>query len=537
MLRKLFGLAAAIALLVTGPVASAQTAPTIEVRAQSVNHLLDKAEYLGEIINQAEAGKQVLGFIQSISDEKKGIEGIDPTRPIGLTAAMTKDVVDSQVLLMIPIADEEAFVGLLSGKLSLDPKKEDGGVYSMDVPNVPAKVFFRFANKYVYVTVLDAKHLDPKKLTDPKGFFEKADDAVASAIIHLDRVPADVGKTILSQFELKATDGKLTKRDGEAEGEFRLRGWRNDRLTEALDLVIAQGKQLQVRLLVNPDKDDLTVEATFTAKPGTQLAKLLKGLDGRTGAAAGLPLPEGGLASGSVKLGLDEPSKKDFRPVLEALIKDVLDKSKDFEKQAAKMTFEAIMPTLTAGELDFALHVSSPNSKGQVSALFAMQVTEGTKIEKLAKQFAPFLPEEQGKFEFDLEKIGAITLHKATVTNADLETLFGTKHVWLGTSDSLFLFSIEPEGKAIREAAKAKSGKVAVAGIAISATQLGSFTEKALSREKLNEIATEALGKDAAKGSDAIALTVVGGDSIKVRMNVKGKAVKFGVLLDQAKKQ
>ncbi len=535
MLRKFVALVAAVVL--SASPAFAQTGPSVEVRVRSVDDLLDKVEYLGDILNQAEGGKQAVAFVQNLADAKKGIEGIDPTRPVGLYGVLTKDVVDSPAILMIPLADEAAFLELLSGKLSLDPKKGENGVYEIAVPNVPAPVFFCFANKYVYVTVQDAKHLDAKKLTSPKDFFTKTDDAVLTAQVHLDRIPADVAKVVLGQYELKAADAKKAKLPGETDGAFQFRGWQLDQLTDAVALLANHGKELNVRLVVEPKTDDLTLEATFTAKEGSPLAKLLKGLAGRTGSAAGLPLPAGGMARGSLKLGLTSEAKKDFGSVLDVLVQEFLGTKKDFELQVAKMGLEAILPTLKAGEVEFGFHVSSPDAKGHFALLAAIKVTEGMRIDKALKQFAPFVPEDQGKLEIDVEKIGSIALHKATVANPALEAVFGTKRIWIGTSETLLLVSVEPEGTAIRAAAKAVPSKVGIANASLAVSQLVAATEKGLSPEKLQALATEAFGKPTATGADAVTLTVVGGDSVKVRFNVKGKAVKFAALVDQEKKK
>src|SRR5262245_37196206 len=102
-------LSAAVAALCLAPAAFAQNAgPTVEVRVRSVNDLFAKAEYLGDILNQGEPAKQAAEFVKNLADEKKGIEGIDPARPFGLYGPLTKDVIDSPVVLMLPVADEEA---------------------------------------------------------------------------------------------------------------------------------------------------------------------------------------------------------------------------------------------------------------------------------------------------------------------------------------------------------------------------------------------------------------------------------------------
>ena len=84
-MRKLPWLAAASLLAVPIPaLAQKEAGPALEVRVRSVNDLAGKFEYLGDVVNQGEQAKQLAGLVRNLADDKKGIEGIDPARPIGL---------------------------------------------------------------------------------------------------------------------------------------------------------------------------------------------------------------------------------------------------------------------------------------------------------------------------------------------------------------------------------------------------------------------------------------------------------------------
>ena len=535
-MRKLFCLA--VTLLALPAFASAQTGPAIEVRLRSVSDLLDKVEYLGGVVNQPEPAKQVAGFVKALAEDTKGIEGIDPSRPIGLYASITKDVIDSPVVLMIPLANEEAFLGLLTGKLGLEPKKSDDGVYKLDVPNVPVPVYFRFANKYVYVTVQSAAGIDAKKLLDPKDFFATKDNAVLSAKVFMDRLPDDVKKTVLAQFELKVNDAKEQKQPGESEAQRKLRLWGLDQATAALQTVFAQGKELAVRITAEPKTDDLTLELTFSAKDGSNLAKVFRGLSGRMGAASALASKNAPLASGAVKLALSEESRKELAPVIDAVVKEALDKAKENEKGATKIALDSLVPTLKSGELETSFVVSG--DPGKLLAVAALKVVEGTGFEKTVKMFAPFIPEGTAKFEFDVKKEGGLTLHKITVPNAQLKDAFGTETIWLLTSDTLLMVSIEPDGKALSSVALALSGKGTKAGpvgVEVSIAGFVKLTESALKPEQIKDAINEAFGSGGTSGKDTFKLTVDGGETLTVRATLKGAAVKLLVLIDEAKKK
>src|SRR3954468_8005511 len=99
-------LAAVAAALLTCGIAPAQpkdAGPTIEVRLRSVNDLVDKFEYVAGLAGKEDAVKQVRELIKVLSAEGKGIEGIDPKRPIGAYATLAKEVETSPLIVMVPV--------------------------------------------------------------------------------------------------------------------------------------------------------------------------------------------------------------------------------------------------------------------------------------------------------------------------------------------------------------------------------------------------------------------------------------------------
>lgn len=540
-MRTLMWLSGVLAALlgVAGP-SPAQTdaGPALEVRVRSVSDLLDKAEYLGDLVNQAEAAKQGVAFVRGLADAKTGIEGVDPNRPFGLYGSLTPNVVDSPVVLMIPVADEKAALNLLTTRLGLDPKKADDGSYEVKVPNVPVPVYFRFAHNTLYVTAQSAKGIEPSRLIEPKDFFAGMDESVASVRVHLDRVPGDVKKTVLGQFELKVNDAKERTEPNETPAQKKLRVWALDRLMASVQSVLAGGKDLSVRLLIEPKTDDLTVEASFSASSGTELANVFRGLAGQSAKAAALSRAKAPVAAAGVRLSLPESARKDLAPVIDALIAEHLDKVKGSDRQGAKLALDAVAPTLKSGELDAGLVVTAED--GKLGLVAALGVVGGAGIEKTVKQFAPFAPEDKAKFEFDVKKAAGLAIHKVAVPNPELKTAFGTETVWLGTSDKLLAVSIEPDGKALETAAAPRLTEGATVrsplAVEVSVARVLAAVEKQLTPEKVKQLTTEAF-PDGPVGKDTATLTVEGGDALKVRFSLKGKAVKLGVLVDQEKKK
>ena len=345
----------ALAMLVPYPAFADETkpAPAIEVRVASVNELLVAAKFLGESLNQGEAAKQGVEFLKSQIDDAKGLDGIDPKRPWGLTATVTPNVIDSPVVLMIPLADRDSFLGLMKGKLNLDPKKLAGDVYEVKVPNVPVPVFFRCTKDTVLVTAMNAKSLDAEPSA---AFLSTKETSQFVARLHYDRLPADVKKVVFAQWELQANDGMRRARPGETPTETKLRQWLLEQTLPGLQSLFNDGATLSVNLDVDTPraKGELRLDARLTARPGTGLAKTLLALEGRPGVA--LPLPEARrLFTLDANLGLPDEAKKSFAPLVDALLADAVKNAPKDQQIPLQLVSDALKPTLHAGELDVRL--------------------------------------------------------------------------------------------------------------------------------------------------------------------------------------
>jgi hypothetical protein len=196
---------------------------------------------------------------------------------------------------------------------------------------------------------------------------------------------------------------------------------------------------------------------------------------------------------------------------------------------------DAFTPTLKAGVLDVGLVVSG--TVGRLTPLAAVRLAEGGKVESWVKVVAAFAPEASAKFTFDARKAGGLSLHKVVAPNPDLKAAFGTDTIWFAITDDLLLLSIESEGKVIAAAAEAKAGKVGVASANLSVARTVLAAEKGLKPELLSELAKIVFGSAGPSGKDTLRVSINGGEALKIRVGLKGKAVKFAARVDEEKKR
>ncbi len=535
-MRKLLASVALLATALFAPAAD-PVGPAVEIRIRSVNDLLEYGEYLGDIAGQGEQAKQGVAFARAVTNAKTGLEGIDPNRPIAGYALVTPDVVNTPVVIVLPVADEEMFANLLKKRLSLDVKGPTDGVYEVAVPNVPMPVFFRFANKSAYVTVRDAKNLDPKTLIPPGTLFADKDPAVMSVKVHIDRIPADVRKTVFGELEMAAAQLKTRKLDGETEAATKLKPVGLDAAVDALHAFFHDGKTLTARLIVDPKTDDLAAEVSLTAKSETTLTKLIQTVGNKPGTAGKLPAATNPLASFHTRLALPESIRDRLKPGVDALLDELVEKSDPNGRDFLKQVLDALAPTILAGELELGVQATGLDAKGAFGFAAVLKMKEAKAVEKLLLKFAPFIPEDEAKFDLLEDKVNGVSLHRVTLMNEEQTKKFGTDTVWLGVSDSLLVVTLEAkDGKVIKGIVNADGRKGPLVGGELAVSRLIPLVEKNLSPDRAKKLLADTFGKDAA-GKDTFTLSLDGGDALTLRLSAKGKAVKYLVGVDKAKKE
>ena len=532
-MRMRFLAAAALAFAAVSPALAQQPAePTIELRVRSVNDLLDRVEYVAGLAGQEEAPKQFRELVKQLSADGKGVEGIDPKRPFGVYAAMTDDVVSSPVVVMVPIADKDRFLTMLKERAGIVPEKA-GDTLKVPVPLV-GELHATFANDYLYVT-MRAADLDAKKLVSPKAFFAKDDGSVASLIVRVDRIPAEVRKVFLGQFEMKLAEERKQKPAGETDAEFKLKNMVFDAMVAGSKSLLDDCKELAVRLVIDPKTDELATEVIVTPKTGTTAAKNFASLGAKTSLPAGIVSAKNTIARAGGKIELTADLKTQLKAVVDAMVEEQLKTAGD--RAVAEKVFDAITPTLKSGELDYAIAMTGPDAKGKHSMMLAIGAKDAKEIEKLLKEFAPFIPEDAAKVTFDAETIGGFALHKVEAKQLDenFEKIFGTKTFWVAVSDTCVALSIEESGDAIRAGLKAKPAATTAQTVEVSVAKLVPLTDNKLKPDELKKLMTDAFGSGPAAGKDTFTVSIEGGAQLSIKVKLKGKAFRLMTTLEQFK--
>ena len=532
--------AVAVALLSTGlaPAQPKAPEPTLEVRLRSVNDLLDRFEYVAGLLGKEDTATQARDLIKSLTVDGKGVEGIDPKKPVGAYATLEQDVATSPFVVMIPIADQEQFLSALKARLDVTAEKGDDGTLKAAVPLLN-EVHLRFTDGYLYVSQ-KAKDLDPKILVSPKVYFAKDDGAAASVVVHIARVPADLRTFLYGQFELGVNDDRKKNEGNETAAEKKLKNLVLDSILSGVKGVSDDGKRLAVKLFADPKTDDVSAEVTLTAKSGSATAKNFAALAGKTSVPAGIVAAEGAAAGANVKLAVTDGRKKEFAAAVDALLAEALKNAPDDQQEVLKALVAAVGPTLKAGELDAAATLRGPDAKGHYAALAALAVKDGKAIEKFAKK----VDEDYGALsrrhrDVQVRRGEGRRLQPAPRRHqADRRQVRATVRHENGlarTSDKCLAVSIEPDGKALRAGLKAKAVPVAVVAADGAVAKLLPLFRDELKPDELKALLKDAFGSGPPAGKDTAAFRVTGGDTLTVTFAVKGKAIRAAAGLDLLK--
>jgi len=228
--------------------------------------------------------------------------------------------------------------------------------------------------------------------------------------------------------------------------------------------------------------------------------------------------------------------KQRFAAMIDDVIAEAVKKAGDNEREAIERALKTLAPTAKAGELDAAAALLGPDDKGRHTLLAAAAIKDGKEIEKLLKDFAPFL-QGGADFDFDVDTIGAFKLHKITIGHVpdEVERIFGTKTVWLGISDTCLAVSVEPDGTAIKAGLRAKPVTVPVFTAEVSAAKLVPIIAKDLKPDELKALVRDAFGDAGPTGKDTLTVTVTGGEQLTAKAKLKGKAARLVLSLEQFK--
>jgi hypothetical protein len=513
------------------------TTPTFVIRIDSINNLIENAKYLAELAGQKDKAEEGLSFVKATIESQKIDKAIDFTRPIGMYGKINADnPQDSAGVLLLPILEEKPLLDLLE-QFQMTPEKGEDGVYTVQAPFPPIPIYFRFANKYAYITAQNKSGVAKENILDPAKVLALSKVATFSALFRFDQIPDDVKQMAVGFWEGVVTNEKEKDIKGETKVQKEIRRKAMDGLAKHGSHLIQDAAELGLSFNIDRKEGRLTGDMTFTGKPGSTLAKEIENV-GKT------PSLFGGLISSKAAINvllhpiLPEDVRHAIGPAVDEGFKEALEKEKDASKRAlAEKLFKAMEPTLKSGEVDLAFSFRGPSKENHYTFLAAAKLKEGEKVEEALKELAKAAPEkDQAKIHFDAEKSGDYKIHKFDVQgdfDEKARAILGKHPVYVSFRSDAILVSGGARGlETIKEGLLAEPKTAPTGLLEISMSHLAPLVLGHAKGGEGNPEETKKLVQETFKGdNDKIRVTLEGGSMLTGSLDMSAAVIKFAALM------
>jgi hypothetical protein len=500
--------------------------PSVVVRFSSIDSLIDHVRFLASLAGQKDAARQIEGLIKQKTGDK-GLEGVDARRPFGFYGRVGKDLDDISGALLIPIADERAFLNLLQN-LSVQTVKGEGGIYSIKT-NTPVDAYLRFANKYAYVTALNPKALDDKNLLDPAMVLAGKPTSALLLTIQLDQVPEAAKAITTAQAEQVLQELQDLKVPGETPAQKSFRVAALKEVIRLIALVLKDGKELKAEVDLDQRSGDLAATFSLSGLSGSEMAAGIEAVATNSSLFAGL-LKKGAAVSGMGHVKLPEAlasalgdAAQDAKAMAVNSIQDV------GKKQQAESLFKVLIPTLRAGDFDGALVMTSQGK--QLTVLGATKVKNGDELGKTVRELVAgsmkdLPPALRDKIKLDVGTVGATKIHKLELPVEDqgskmVQKVFGEASLYVAFRNDAMFFSLGKDGlQSIKDAIPVKAtGSTPMFLYEVDIAQLATLAPPDQA-DKARKIFPGGQG-------GIVRLTVQGGRALTVRLDTKVSVLQY----------
>ncbi len=510
--------------------------PAIVVRMKSLDGLVDDFRYLAELAEKENEAKQFEGLFKGMVG-KNGLEGIDTKKPLALYGRIGPNVADSEVVLMVPIADEKAFLALLE-RTEIKAEKNKDGVYTASgdkLKELKQTVYFRFANGYAYITFNDAGFIAKDKVLLPAQVLPTDKLTTLSVTLSIDQIPVELRQIVLGQLELQMGKAKEEAPPNETKVQRDFRYAAVDEVTADVKSLLTDGQDLSLSIDVDRKSEDIALAMTLSGKSGSTLATNFADLGKAKSIGAGL-IGSDSAMNVLAHLMISDKLRKALTPVIDEGFKKALADEKDDKKRAmAAKLLKVVEPSLKAGELDFGLNLRGPNANGFYAGVGALKVKDGKALENALKDLLKDASAEDKKdLTLDFEKVKEVSIHRVKPGKdytEDAKKVFGDNPAYFAfRDDALFLSMGEGGLTAIKEAIASEPKPSKTLQMEMAMGRLAKLATE--DQQIVLSAAKKAFAKT--KNGDRITLSLEGGKSLKLRVSMKAQLVTFFTIIAEA---
>lgn len=521
------GLVALLATVVAPARAAESASPPLLVRLASIDTLTKQFFLIAEKVGRKAEAEQVKNALQGATGPG-GIQGLDPTRPVGIYGRIGPNGLDSTGVILVPVNDEATMLGALkklAGAIggNLVEAKEKGGSHTLNLDQSPMPIFLRFAKGYCWATIKDDTAIADNKLPDPVKLLEAPAGSVARLHFDLSAVPENLRTTAVEAFKQGVAEAREKAPPAETPATKKFRVQLTDMMEGGLVQFLKEGGNLDLELVIDSKTEEVSLEARLDTLPDSSLTKAMRAMGAGESLGKAVAARGDAVAIASY-MRMPRELREAFTGVLEEAIANAKDSNETPAKQKlAKEMLGAIMPTLQAAEMDMGIALSPSKKEGVYNAAMGFRVKDGAKLEEaLRSAVKEFADKAKGKIKLDTATYAGVKVHQFTAgEDAKSREMLGDGPAFLAIRDDVAIVTAGPEALAMLKdmvSLKPETGSVLKAELGLaSIAKLGdSNVPKALVKKALEKAFAGKPGADRAR----VEVTTDKGFGIKVSANL-----------------
>jgi hypothetical protein len=278
----------------------------------------------------------------------------------------------------------------------------------------------------------------------------------------------------------------------------------------------------------------LSFDTLLTGKDGSDLAATIQGLSTATTKTLGSNL------AGQLGINVALPEKLRAAAVefVDIAFKDAMAREKEVGKKAVvRMAYDALLPTVQAGQLNVMAGLSGPKGDGQYSLLARVQLADEKKIESLVKELYPAAPPPvREKVKLDATRIAGTAVHVVDAPNelnADTRRVFGDKAtLQVAFPKGMMLLALGSDAGDVLKGGLTETGTRPAPPLVAEGSLLKLAPLEKHHAEAAKKVAQKVFG-NAGTGGDVVRFSLQGGPSLHFRASVKALAIKYAGLLKE----
>ncbi len=400
------------------PADAAATKPVAVLSIASYDRIMADVALIGNLAGNPDLDKNLEGMLKLFT-QGQGLNGMDPTRPWGVTLAT--DGSSFQPLAFIPVKNLKQLLESLAALIG-EPQDAGDGVLELEVFN--QRILIKEVDGWAIIAqspeALASVPKDPTKILDG---LDKAYDV--GIRLYVQNIPEEYRTLAIDQLRMGVEMG-LGRGPDESDEAYEARRKLAERQMEVITEAINDVDQLTLGAALDIAAKSARIDLNVSMVSTTDSAKKLAQFQLATSDFAGF-LVNDAAASLNVTAKIDKADTEQIVSGLAAVKAQALqhieggsklatdEASKKLAKEMLSEVFDAIQATFEAGKIDAgaALNLSDKSMALVVGA----HVADPMALENALKKFAK-LAEKEPNFpgiKFDADKHGEVRFHTTTI--------------------------------------------------------------------------------------------------------------------------